>query len=62
MAQAGGAGTVSQQVYIYDEQVLGEVVSQMAYGSIIRYSIGGIEYYELLSNEDFEVLEDYEYE
>lgn len=59
MAAAGGAG-VSQQVYVLHESVIGEVMSQMAYGAIVRYAIGGIEHYELMSNEDFEVLNDFD--
>lgn len=55
MATAGGAG-VSQQVFVLHEGVIGEVMSQMAYGAIVRYAVGGIEHYELMGNDDFEAL------
>lgn len=41
-------------VYIPAENRVGRVESQMAYGAIIRYDKGGIEYHELMSEEDYE--------
>lgn len=48
---------MSQEVYIYNEGVIGEIVSLMAYGAIVRYAVGGIEHFELMSNEDYEDLD-----
>lgn len=48
---------MSQEVYIRDVGVRGEIMSQMAYGAIVRYAIGGIEHYELMSDEDYEDLD-----
>jgi hypothetical protein len=45
-------------VRIYSPSVIGQIVSLMAYGAIVIYSYGGIEYHEMLSNEDYEVLFD----
>jgi hypothetical protein len=45
-------------VYLPDKNVMGEIVKQMAYGAIIRYVVGGIEFEELMDNEDFQDLEE----
>jgi hypothetical protein len=49
---------VSEQVYIPAEGVMGEIVSLMAYGAVVRYFAGGIEFFEMLADEDFVVLGD----
>lgn len=43
-------------VWIPSEGVIGEVVLQMAYGAIVNYSVGGIEFREMLTDEDYEAL------
>lgn len=50
-------GQVSWLAYIRDEGVIAEVVNLMAYGAIIKYEMGGIEYTEMICNEDFDLVE-----
>jgi hypothetical protein len=45
-------------VYIRDKNVIGEVVKEMAYGAIIKYIMGGIEFEELMDKDDYEDLEE----
>lgn len=45
-------------VFILDEGIEAEVVSLMAYGAIVRYSVGGIEFNEMLTDEDYELMEE----
>lgn len=46
------------EVWIPSEQRVGTIIREMAYGSIVFYTKGGIEYHELLSEDDYEVLYD----
>jgi hypothetical protein len=43
-------------VWIPGERVYGEIVSVMAYGAVVKYVKGGLEFNELLSEEDYEYL------
>jgi hypothetical protein len=45
-------------VYIYSEQCYGTIDSLGAYGSIIKYKKDGLEYEELIDNEDFVILDE----
>lgn len=49
---------MNQPVFIPAEGVKGEIVSLMAYGAVVRYFAGGIEFYEMLADEDFVTLGD----
>lgn len=57
MAKAGGARLTSI-VRVYDPSVIGTVIKEMAYGAIIQYTWGGIDFEEMLGDEDYEVLFD----
>lgn len=45
-------------VRVYDPPVAGTVIKEMAYGAIVKYTWGGIDFEEMLSDEDYEVLFD----
>lgn len=47
---------MSRLVWIPAEQVMGRIESQMAYGAIVFYNKGGIEFYEMLAEDDYEFL------
>lgn len=49
---------MNELVFIPSENTWGEVVSLMAYGAIIKYNTGGIEFNEMLADEDYIVVED----
>lgn len=49
-----------EKVYIPDEDTYGEIISMGAHASLIKYSVGGIEYQVMLLNEDFIVEENEE--
>lgn len=49
---------MTQKVFIPSEDTWGEIVSLMAYGAIVRYFSGGFEFYEMLADEDYIVMED----
>lgn len=44
-------------VYLYDEKVYGEIVSEGIYASLVHYIKDGFEYKVTLLNEDFEIVE-----
>jgi hypothetical protein len=46
----------STYVWISDPGVVGRVVSQMLYGAVVEYNFGGIEFNEMLADEDYEEL------
>lgn len=48
---------MTERVYIPDVDEYGELISLMAYGAIVRYHTGGIEFYEMLAEEDYIVME-----
>lgn len=48
------------RVYIPDEDEYGEIVSQGAFTSLVRYTSGGIQYEIVLLNEDFVIVEEKE--
>lgn len=41
------------EVYILDEGVRGTIVTLLAYGAIVKYNIGGIEYKVFMTDEDY---------
>jgi hypothetical protein len=45
-------------VYLYEEGILGSLISYGAYTSSIRYEINGIVYDVVLFNEDFEIVQE----
>lgn len=47
---------MGDMVYIKDENIMGEVVSLMAYGAMVRYTIGGIVHEVFMSDEDYELF------
>ncbi len=47
---------VWQIVWIFDQSIHGTVIKQDAYASLIRYSKDGIEYEEVIPNDDFVVV------
>lgn len=49
---------MTERVYIPDVDEYGEIVSLMAYGAVVRYFAGGFEFYEMLVEEDYIVMED----
>ena len=55
MESAGGARV---RVRILTEEREAEVIKLMTYGVIVRYYDGGIEFQEMLTDEDYEVIED----
>lgn len=49
-------------VYIPDENVMGEIVSEQLHGALIKYYLGGFERTEYMTADDYEVLEYFEFE
>lgn len=47
---------MNELVYIPDPGVIGELVNLMAYGAIVKYKFGGIEFQEMLAEEDYIIL------
>ena len=45
-------------VYIHSENVYGTVEKMGAYASVVKYSVDGHEYEELLENEDFTIVDE----
>lgn len=43
--------------HIRDEGIVAEVVTFMLMGAVVKYSMGGIEYTEMISSEDFDLME-----
>ena len=56
MEEAGSARVTDSLVWIPSEGVVGRVISQMAYGAIVNYSVRGIEFREMMPDEDYEPL------
>lgn len=48
-------------VYIPSENIMGEIVSQQLHGAMVKYSLGGFEHTEYMSDEDYEEMDDFEY-
>lgn len=48
----------SRVVYLFDENVLGYVISMGAYASKIQYSARGVEHQVYVENTDFMLLEE----
>lgn len=53
---------MTKRVFILSEGVEGEVVTLMTYGAIVNYSVGGIEFFEMLGEDDYVALTDYDAE
>lgn len=45
------------RVYIPSQNVIGEIMKEMAYGAYIKYIVGGIEYEELMDKDDYDILD-----
>lgn len=45
-------------VYLYDQGVLGQLISYNAHASLVKYQINGIEYETMVLNDDFEIVEE----
>ena len=51
-----------QFVYIFDEMVMGEIVKEGLYASVVKYQKDGIEYEILMDNEEFTVIQEVGFE
>lgn len=49
---------VTYIVFIHEESCYGAVEKMGAYGSLVKYTKDGIEYEELLENEDFTIVDE----
>lgn len=49
---------MNTRVYLRDENIVGEIVTQMAYGAKVRYLLGGIQYEVYMHEDDYEVLDE----
>lgn len=45
-------------IYIPDEEVYGELVSEGAFASTVRYTVGGVMFEVIMLNEDFDIIQD----
>ena len=45
-------------VYIPDEEVYGEIISQGAFASTVRFSVHGVMFEVIMLNEDFDIVHD----
>lgn len=58
----GKPGLMSREehtiVYIHDDGIYGELISEGAFASMVRYSLGGVLFEVLMLNEDFDVVEE----
>jgi hypothetical protein len=46
------------QVYLPDKNIVGEIVQEMAYGAVVKYIWGGIQFEELMDRDDYDILDD----
>lgn len=51
-----------RMVYIPSENIMGEVVNEQLHGAMIKYSLGGFEITEYMSDEDYEIMDDFIYQ
>lgn len=51
-----------RMVYIPSENVMGEIVSEQLYGAVVKYNLGGFEWSEYLTVDDYEVLDYFNFE
>lgn len=51
-----------RMVYIPSENTMGEIVSQQLHGALIKYNLGGFEYQEYLTADDYEILDYFNFE
>lgn len=49
---------MNQRVWIHADETYGEIIKEMTYGAYVRYSVAGIEFFEMMDEEDFVVLEE----
>ncbi len=49
---------MNTRVYIQEENIVGEIITEMAYGAKVRYLLGGIQYEVWMSEDDYEVLDE----
>lgn len=52
----------NEKIYIPDEDAYGRIITRGAFASLVKYSLGGIEYEIMMLNEDFVVVEEIEEE
>ena len=52
----------NEKIYIPDEDIYRYIVTRGAYGSLVRYSLDGIEYEVMMLNEDFVIVQEIEEE
>ncbi len=50
---------IKTYVYIFSENVIGEVLTQFAFGAQVRYAVEGIEYEVFIDDSDYVELEKY---
>lgn len=53
---------MNRMVYIPSENVMGEIVTEQLHGAIVRYYLGGFEYQEFMTADDYEVLDYFDYD
>lgn len=51
-----------QFVYIFDERVVGEIVKEGLYASVVKYNKDGMQYEILMDNEEFTVIQEVGFE
>lgn len=51
-----------QFVYIFDERVVGEIVKEGLYASVVKYKKDGMQYEILMDNEEFTVIQEVGFE
>ena len=49
---------VTNVVYIHSEKIVGSVEQLGAFASVVKYTKDGIEYEELLENDDFSIIDE----
>jgi hypothetical protein len=46
-------------VFLHEEEVYGEVVSEGTYASTIKYNKDGFQYVSIFLNEDFDIIQEF---
>jgi len=49
---------VTTRVFIREEGVEGKIISQMLYGAMVSYEVGGIHHEVFMSSEDYDELDE----
>lgn len=52
---------MKRMVYIPDDNIMGEIVSEQVHGAYIKYTMGGFEHIELMSKDDYEEMTYFDY-